>query len=190
MPRDNIEKAVLKGTGGGDMSDFSEMRYEGYGPGGVAIIVDTLTDNRNRTAGEVRAAFTKYGGNLGESNSVSFMFDRIGEIFYPASAAATDAMFEAAVEAGAQNAESDGEGHNVTCDPKDFAAVREALVKKFGEPEKSGLTWKPNVSAQVDEEQAKMVLKLVEALEDNDDVQTVTTNFEVSDAVMEKLLAS
>ncbi|MGB4106767.1 MAG: YebC/PmpR family DNA-binding transcriptional regulator [Alphaproteobacteria bacterium] len=190
MPRDNIEKAIQKGAGGGDLSNYVEMRYEGYGPGGVAIIVDALTDNKNRTAGEVRSTFSKYGGNLGETNSVSFMFDRVGEITYPASAADADAMFEAALEAGASNVESNTDIHDITCTPDDFAAVRTAIVAKFGEPEKSGLAWKPNVMASVNEEQAGDVLELIEALEENDDVQTVTTNVEVSDQIMEKLMAS
>lgn len=190
MPRDNIEKAIQKGLGGGDTSDYIQMRYEGYGPGGVAIIVDALTDNRNRTAGDVRSSFSKCNGNLGESNSVSFMFDRLGEILYPAKTATAEAIFEAALEAGASNVESNEEYHDITCAPDDFAAVREAMVTKFGEPEKSGLVWRPNVTAQVNEEQARDVLKLIDLLEDNDDVQTVTTNFEVSDTIMEKLLAS
>lgn len=189
MPRDNIEKAIQKGIGGGDLSNYVEMRYEGYGPGGVAVIVDALTDNKNRTAGEVRALFSKSGGNLGETNSVSFMFDRIGEIIYPASVAGADAMFEAALEAGASNVES-GSSHEITTTPDDFAAVRSALVAKFGEPEKSGLVWKPNVMAPANEEQAGDVLKLIDALEENDDVQTVTTNVEVSDQIMEKLMAA
>ncbi|MBP7722731.1 MAG: YebC/PmpR family DNA-binding transcriptional regulator [Alphaproteobacteria bacterium] len=189
MPRDNIEKAIQKGIGGGDLSNYVEMRYEGYGPGGVAVIVDALTDNKNRTAGEVRSLFSKHGGNLGETNSVSFMFDRIGEIIYPASVAGADAMFEAALEAGASNVES-GSHHEITTTPDDFAAVRSALVAKFGEPEKSGLVWKPNVMAPANEEQAGDVLELIDALEENDDVQTVTTNVEVSDQIMEKLMAA
>lgn len=190
MPRDNIEKAVQKGTGGGDTANFMEMRYEGYGPGGTAIIIDALTDNKNRTAGEIRSAFSKHGGNLGESNSVSFMFDRIGEIIYPLTTASADAMFEAALEAGASNVESGHGAHEIATTPDDFAHVRVALVAKFGEPEKSGLVWKPNVMAPVNEEQAGDVLELIDALEDNDDVQTVTTNVEVSDQIMEKLMAA
>lgn len=190
MPRDNIEKAIQKGIGGGAGEDYVAMRYEGYGPGGVAIIVDALTDNKNRTAGDVRSLFSKYGGNMGETNSVSFMFDRVGEIVYPAIKATADAIFEAAVDAGAANVESNSEAHEIICSPDDFSAVREALVAKFGEPEKSGLAWKANITAEVSEDQASSVLELIEALEDNDDVQSVTTNFEVTDAVMAKLLAS
>lgn len=187
MPKDNIEKAVQKGLGGADSDDYLEMRYEGYGPGGVAIMIDALTDNKNRTAGEIRAIFGKNGGNLGESGSVGFMFDRIGEVIYPASIGSADMIFEAAVEAGAENAESDEETHIITCAPDDFAAVREALEEKLGEAEKAGLAWRPNVQAPVDEEQAAQILKLIDALEDSDDVQTVTTNFEVDEAVMSKL---
>lgn len=189
MPRDNIEKAIQKGTGGGDLSNYVEMRYEGYGPGGVAIIVDALTDNKNRTAGDVRSLFSKHGGNLGETNSVSFMFDRVGDIIYPAAVTNPDAMFEAGLEAGASNVES-GESHEITTTPDDFAAVRSALVAKFGEPEKSSLVWKPNVMAPINEEQATDVLALIEALEDHDDVQHVTTNVEVSEQVMQKLMAA
>ncbi len=190
MPRDNIEKAILKGTGGGDTANYMEMRYEGYGPGGVAIIVDALTDNKNRTAGEVRSIFAKYEGNLGETNSVSFMFDRVGEIIYTASTGSAEAMFEAALEAGASDVESGSEGHDIICAPDDFAAVRAALVTKFGEPEKSALVWKPNVHAPIGEELAEQVLELIDALEENDDVQTVTTNVEVSEQVLQKLMAA
>lgn len=190
MPKDVIDRAIQKGTGAGEAEDYVQIRYEGYAQGGVAVIIETLTDNKNRTAAEMRAAFTKYGGNMGETGSVNFMFDRLGEIIYPASKAPADAIFEAALDAGAENIDSGKEAHDITCAPEDFAAVREALVKKFGEPERSGLVWRPNVTAQVSEEQAASVLKLIDALEDNDDVQTVTTNFEVSDDVMEKLMAA
>lgn len=190
MPKDGIERALQKGIGNNDGDDYVEMRYEGYGPGGVAIIVDALTDNRNRTAGEVRSFFTKYGGNLGETNCVSFMFDRVGEIIYPAAKALPEAMFEAAVEAGASDCQSDGEEHVITCSPEDFSAVRDTLEEKFGEAGQAALIWRPNVMASVDEEQVGLLMKLVDALEDNDDVQTVTTNFEVSEAVMQKLVAA
>jgi YebC/PmpR family DNA-binding regulatory protein len=190
MPKANIENAVKKGMGGGADDDYTAMRYEGYGMGGVAVIVESLTNNKNRTAGEVRSTFDKYNGNLATTGAVGFMFDRVGEIIYPASVGNVDTVFEAAVEAGADNAESGSDIHEITCAPDHFAAVREALVSKFGEPEKSGLVWKPNIYAQVSEEQAKSVLELIDALEDNDDVQSVTSNFEVSDAIMEKLLAT
>lgn len=190
MPKANIEKAVQNGLGGGDTSDYVEIRYEGYGPGGVAVIVEALTDNKNRTAGEVRSYFTKCNGNLGETGSVGFMFDRVGQIVFPSAKASSDAMFEAALDAGASNVESDENLHEITCAPDDFAAVRDALEAKFGEPESAGLVWKPNVMAAVDEAQAQSIMKLIDLLEDNDDVQAVTTNFEVSDDVMEKLLAA
>ncbi len=190
MPKNNIENAVAKGAGGGEGEDYVEMRYEGYGPGGVAVIVDALTDNKNRTAGDVRSIFTKYGGNLGENGSVGFMFDRVGEIVYPADKADADTMFEAAVEAGANDCESGEDGHEIICDPGDFATVREALVAKFDEPERSGLAWRANTMAEVNEDQASSVLKLIDALEDNDDVQNVTTNFDVSDEIMEKLMSA
>lgn len=190
MPKNNIETAVQKGVGGGEGEDYSEMRYEGYGPGGVAVIVDALTDNKNRTAGEVRSYFTKFGGNLGETGSVNFMFDRVGEIFYPLDKAGAEAMFEAAVEAGAADCATDEDGHTITTDPDEFSNVRDALEAKYGEPERAGLAWKPNTMAEVSEDQAGSLMKLIDALEDNDDVQTVTTNFEVSDEIMEKLLAN
>jgi YebC/PmpR family DNA-binding regulatory protein len=190
MTNDRIKRAIDSGLGNGAQDDYVEMRYEGYAPGGVAVIVDTLTNNRNRTAGEVRSLFSKCGGNLGETNSVSFMFDRVGEIVYPAAAAQGDAIFEAAVEAGASDCESGDESHVITCATDDLAQVRDALEEKFGAAEKAGFVWRPNVMAEVDEEQAAQILKLVDLLEDNDDVQTVTTNFEVSDEIMEKLLAS
>lgn len=189
MPNDRIKKAIDSATGVGADDNYEEIRYEGYGPGGVAVIVDALTNNRNRTAGDVRPAFSKYGGNLGESNSVSFMFDRLGMIIYPAKTASADAMFEAAVEAGAENCESTADFHEINCQPNDFAAVRDALEEKFGAAEKSALIWKPNVMAEVTEEQAQTILKLIDVLEDNDDVQTVTTNLELSDELMERLLA-
>lgn len=190
MPKANIENAIAKGVGGGADDSYFEMRYEGYAPGGIAVVVEALTDNRNRTASEVRSTFSKYGGNLGETGSVGFMFDRIGQILYPLDKAGPDAMFEAAVEAGASDVESEDGQHRIVCAPDDFAAVREALVAKFGEPESSGLAWQPNIMVNVDEETAASVLKMVEALEDSDDVQNVTTNFEVSDDIMERLLAA
>jgi YebC/PmpR family DNA-binding regulatory protein len=189
MPKANIENAIQKGIGNAGGADYFEIRYEGYAPGGVAVVVEALTDNKNRTAGEVRSLFSKYGGNLGETGSVGFMFDRVGQVVYPAATASADDIFEAALNAGAENVESSDEGHEVTCAQADFAAVRDALESKFGEPESQGLIWKPNITAQVDEAQALDVLKLIEALEENDDVQTVTTNFEVTEEIMRKLLA-
>jgi YebC/PmpR family DNA-binding regulatory protein len=186
MPKDNIER-VLKRAEGGEGENYDEIRYEGYGPGGTALIVETMTDNRNRTASEVRAAFNKYGGSLGETGSVSFMFDRVGQVIYPADAADSDTMFEAALEAGADNVESDDSGHEVTCAPDDFNAVREALEAVFGAPEESGLVWKPQNLVPVDEAQAATLLKLLDVLDDNDDVQTVSSNFDISEDIIANL---
>lgn len=188
MPRDTMERAIKRGAGGEDGANYEEVRYEGYGPGSVAIIVEGLTDNRNRTATEVRTAFNKNGGALGETNSVSFMFDRVGAIRFPVSAASAEAMFEGALEAGADNVESDEEGHEITCAPDDLGAVRDALEAKFGTPEYARLDWKPQTTVPVnDEEVAKTLLKLLDTLEDNDDVQRVQANFEIPDEIMEKL---
>lgn len=189
MPKDGIEKNIQKGIGGGEGENYEEMRYEGYGAGGVAIIVETLTDNKNRTASNVRTIFGKHGGNLGETGSVGFMFDRMGEIFYPKDKASDDDMFEAALEAGASNVESDDDGHVIHTEDNEFAAVASELEKKYGEPERAGLIWKPNVMAEINDDQASSVMKLVEALEDDDDVQNVTANFEPSDELMEKLMS-
>ncbi|MGN7501731.1 MAG: YebC/PmpR family DNA-binding transcriptional regulator [Alphaproteobacteria bacterium] len=188
MPKDGIERAIQKGVGAGDGDDYFEIRYEGYGPGGVAVIVECLSDNKNRTASEVRSTFSKNGGNLGETGSVGFMFDRKGEILYDLDKADADTMFEAALEAGAENVESDDESHEITTAPDDFAAVRDALEAKFGEPREQGLVWRPNVDAQVTPDQAVSVMKLIEVLEDSDDVQNVTSNLEVTDEIMQKLM--
>lgn len=187
MSKDTMERAIKRGAGGEDTTDYVEVRYEGYGPAGVAVIVEGLTDNRNRTAGEVRAAFTKYGGSLGETNSVSFMFDHCGIIRYPQGKLTFDALFEAALEAGAQNIEESDKGFDVECSFEDFAPVRDALVAQFGDPLSAELIWKPQTTTSVDEEKATTLLKLIDVLEDNDDVQAVFANFEVSDDVMEKL---
>ncbi|MBC8339342.1 MAG: YebC/PmpR family DNA-binding transcriptional regulator [Rhodospirillales bacterium] len=189
MPGDTMKRAIKKGSGGGDDTNYEEIRYEGYGPGGVAVIVEALTDNRNRTASEVRAAFTKYNGNLGETGSVSFMFDRVGLIVYGTAAASTDDMFEAALDAGAGDVESTGEGHEVTCDPDDFSTVRDALEKQFGDAEDARLDWKPQNVVAVDEKDAETLLKLLDALEENDDVQRVAANFDIADDVLERLSA-
>lgn len=189
MPKDNIERAIKKGSGGGDDNNFEEVRYEGYGPGGVAMIVDALTDNRNRTASEVRAAFSKFGGNLGETNSVSFMFNRVGQIVYPAEVGSADDVLEAAIEAGAENAESSETEHEITCPVEDFNTVREALEAALGEPQSAGLTWKPLNTVPVDEDQAGTLIKLFDTLDDNDDVQQVSANFDIADDVMAKLSA-
>lgn len=190
MPRDRIDRAIKQGTpGGGDDANYEEIRYEGYGPGGTALIVEALTDNRNRTASEVRSAFTKHGGSLGETNSVSFMFNRVGAILYPAAAASADAMFEAALEAGADNVESDEDGHQVTSTIENFGLVRDALEAKFGAPESARLTWLPLNTVAPSEEAAASLLKLIDVLEDNDDVQVVEGNFDISDELMQKLTA-
>lgn len=189
MPNDRIKKSIDAGLGVGDTADYVEIRYEGYAPNGVAVIVEALTDNKNRTASEVRAAFTKFGGNLGETGSVGFMFDRLGQIIYPADKASADVMFEAALEAGADNVDSTEDGHEITTSPEGFIAVRDAMEAKFGEAQSAGLIWKPNVMAEVDADVARTILKMVDALEDSDDVQAVITNFEVSEEDMKKLAA-
>ena len=189
MPRDTIERAIKKATGTGGGDDYAEVRYEGYGPAGVAVIVEALTDNRNRTASDVRSAFSKYGGALGETNSVSFMFNRLGVIQYGPEVASADAMLEAAIEAGADDAESTHEAHEVTCAVEDFFSVRDALEAKFGEPRSARLEWRPTTSVTLDEEKATGLLKLVDALEDNDDVQHVYANFDIPDDVAQRLSA-
>jgi YebC/PmpR family DNA-binding regulatory protein len=189
MPRDTMERAIKRGAGGGEGENYDEVRYEGYGPGGVAVIVEALTDNRNRTASEVRAAFTKFGGNLGESNSVGFLFDHLGQIVYPAAAAAADALFEAAAEAGAEDVDSGGDEHIVSCAPESLNAVRDKLEAKFGPARSARLVWKAKVAAPIGSEDAALLFKLLEALEDSDDVQNVFANFEVSDDVMARLSA-
>lgn len=190
MTNDRIKRCIEAGTGTGDTSDYVQMRYEGYGSGGVAIIVEALTDNKNRTAGEVRAAFSKMGGNLGETGSVGFMFDHIGQIIYPLEKASADQMFEAVLEAGAENVETGDDGHEIITSTNELMPVQEALEAKFGPPTSSGMTWKPNVMAPIDAETAEAILKLVDLLEDSDDVQKVYTNFEVSEADMQKLIAN
>jgi YebC/PmpR family DNA-binding regulatory protein len=190
MPKDTIDRAIKKATGAGGGEDYAEVRYEGYGPSGVAVIVEALTDNRNRTASDVRAAFNKHGGSLGETNSVSFLFNRLGAIRYPAAAATPDAMLEQAVEAGADDVESDEEGHEVVCAVESFFAVRDALEANFGEPESAKLDWRPTMSITLaDEDGAAALLKLIDVLEDNDDVQNVYANFDIPDAVLQKLSA-
>ena len=188
MPRDTIDRAIKKGTGGGDEANYEEVRYEGFGPGGVAIIVEALTDNRNRTAGDVRTAFGRHGGHMGETNSVSYQFGRVGEVFYPAKTASGDQMFEAALEAGADDVASDEEGHTIQCAPESLGAVRETLEKKFGPPERAKLTWKPQATIPLDEESARTLLKLLDVLEDNDDVQSIVANYEIADELMARLM--
>jgi YebC/PmpR family DNA-binding regulatory protein len=189
MPRETIERAIKKAAGAAGSDDYVEVRYEGYGPAGVAVIVEALTDNRNRTASDIRAAFAKQGGALGETNSVSFLFNRLGAIRYAASVADADTMLEAAIEAGAENVESDPEWHEVTCAPDDFFAVRDALEARFGPPEQAKLDWRPTTQISLDEDRAGALLKLLDVLEDNDDVQNVYANFDIPEAVMQKLSA-
>jgi len=189
MPKDNIERAIKKADGGDDDASFEEIRYEGYGPGGAAIIVETLTDNRNRTASEVRTAFGKHGGSLGESNSVSFLFDRVGQINYDRDVGTNDAVFEAAVEAGADNVESAGETHEIICAPDDLSSVREALEARLGPPLEAQLSWKPLSTVEIEEAEADTLLKLLGALDESDDVQQISANFEISDDVMTRLTA-
>ena len=186
MPKDNIERAIKKAAAG-DTESFDEVRYEGYAPGGVAMIIEALTDNRNRTAGEVRSYFTKSGGALAESGAVAFMFDHVGAIAYDAKVASEDAMLEAALDAGAQDVASTQDGHEVITTLEDLADVAKALEAKFGEPRSAKLVWRPQNTIAVDDEAGEKILKLIGTLEDNDDVQTVYANFEVSDALVAKL---
>src|ERR1700732_219111 len=188
MSKDSIERAIKKATGS-EAESYDEIRYEGYGPGGVAVIVEVLTDNRNRTAGEVRSIFTKSGGNLAETGAVSFMVDHLGVVEYDAKAASADAMREAAIDSGAEDVTSSEGGHEIYTTPDQLAAVGKALEAKFGEPRRSALPWKPQNTVPVDDEQGEKVLKLIESLNEQDDVQNVYANFEVSDALMQKLSA-
>jgi YebC/PmpR family DNA-binding regulatory protein len=186
MPKDNIERAIKKALGG-EGDNYDEIRYEGYGPGGVAVIVEALTDNRNRAASDIRSFFTKSGGNLGETGSVSFMFDRVGIIEYDAKVASDDAMLDAAIEAGADDVISSENGHEVYASPENLREVAKALEAKFGEPRKAALTWKPQNTVAVDDETGEKLLKLIDLLNDHDDVQHVFANFEISDALMAKM---
>ncbi len=187
MPKDNVDRAIKKALGGEDTANYEEVRYEGYGPAGTALIVETLTDNRNRTAPEIRSAFTKAGGNMGESGSVAFMFDRLGLIRLPKSVGSFDEVFEKAVEAGAENLEEDSDGFDVLTSVDDFATVRDALSQSYPDVGESKLVWRPQNTIAVDEESAQKIFKLIDTLEDNDDVQNVYCNFDVSDEIMAKL---
>jgi YebC/PmpR family DNA-binding regulatory protein len=188
MPKDGIERAIKKSQGS-DAESYDEIRYEGYGPGGVAVIVEVLTDNRNRTAGDVRASFTKAGGNLAETGAVSFMFDHVGVVEYDAAKASADVMLEAAIEAGAEDVASGEGGHEVYTTPETLNEVAKALEAKFGEPRKAALTWKPKNTVPVDDTKGEQLMDLLEALNEHDDVQNVYANFEVSDAVLAKASA-
>lgn len=189
MPKDNIDRAIKKALGG-DTEAYETVRYEGYAPGGVAIIAEALTDNRNRTGGAVRAIFTKYGGNLGSTGSVSHMFAHVGEISYKPEAGSADAVLEAAIEAGADDVQSDETGHLITCPFDTLGTVAGALEGKLGEAESIKAMWKPNLSTTVDEDAAASIMKMIAALEDDDDVQNVFANFEVSEEVLKKLTAA
>ncbi|KAA0971147.1 YebC/PmpR family DNA-binding transcriptional regulator [Aureimonas fodinaquatilis] len=189
MPKDNIERAIKKAAGG-DSENYDEVRYEGYGPGGVAVIVEALTDNRNRTASNVRSYFTKSGGALGESGSVAFMFDRVGEIVFPLSAGDADKVMEAAIEAGADDVQSDEDSHRIITAFGDIGEVAAALETSLGEAESVKAIWRPQTGTPVDEEKAQSVLRLIANLEDDDDVQNVYANFEVDEATLAKLSAA
>ena len=189
MPKDNIARAINKAAGN-DTESYDEVRYEGYGPGGVAVIVEALTDNRNRTASNVRAAFTKAGGALGETNSVSFMWDRVGEIYYPVAAVNADKVMDAAIEAGADDVISDADGHTIYCAFEALNDVSKSLESGLGEAESAKFIWKPQSSIPVDEDRAQSLMKMVAALEDDDDVQNVYVNFEVDDETLAKLSAA
>ena len=186
VPKDVIQRAIDKSQGG-DADNYEEIRYEGYGPGGVAVIVEAMTDDRNRTASTVRSTFGKNGGNLAETGAVSFMFDRKGQIVYPASAGSEDDVMEAAIEAGAEDVESSDDGHIIYTEATDLNDVSTALEEALGEAESTRLIWKPTTLTEVDEITGATLMKLIGALEDDDDVQNVTANFEMSDEVMEKL---
>lgn len=186
MPKDNITRAINRAAGL-DGAAFEDVRYEGFGPGGTAIIVDGLTDNRNRTAADIRTAFQKHGGNLGESGSVAYMFDHVGLIRYLAAAGTADELFEAALEAGAEDCRSGGDGHEIYSEAGAFHEVRDALETALGEPDEAGLVWRPQNVVEIGEDHARALFKLLEALEDNDDVQKVFSNFEVTESVMAAL---
>jgi len=189
MPKDNIERAIKKSQGS-ESENYDQIRYEGYAPGGVAVIVEALTDNRNRTAGEVRSIFTKAGGNLAETGAVSFMFDHVGVVEYDANKANADTMLEAAIEAGADDVISNEDGHQIFTATDSLAEVSKALEAKFGEPRKSAMMWKPQNTIAVDDEAGEKILKLMDALDDSEDVQNVYANFEISDALMQRMSAA
>ncbi len=189
MSKDAVDRAIKKSAGAAGGDDYADVRYEGYGPSGVAVIVETLTDNRNRTASDVRSAFNKYGGALGETNSVSFLFARLGVVTFKPGVATADAMLEAAIEAGADDVVSGTDGHEVTCATENLFAVRDALERVFGAPEEAKFDWRPNMTVTLDEERAVAVMKLIDALEENDDVQNVYANFDIPEDVLARLQA-
>lgn len=187
LPKDTMERAIKRGSSGEDMVNYEQVRYEGYGPAGVAIVVEALTDNRNRTAPEVRFAFNKYNGNLGETNSVSFQFDHVGHITYPASVGSADKVLDYAIEAGAEDVESSDDEHDIYCNPNDLHVVAGELEKHLGDASSAKFTWRPQNLIAVDEDNAETLLKLIDALEDLDDVQDVYANFDIADDILEKL---
>jgi YebC/PmpR family DNA-binding regulatory protein len=189
MAKDSIDRAIRKATGA-DAENIEEVRYEGYGPGGVALIIEALTDNRNRTAADMRAAFSKYGGVLGETNSVAFQFSRTGVIAYPKAAGSDEAMLEAAIEAGADECVSDGGVHEFLTNPESFATVRDALETKLGPAQSAKLEWRPQSTVPVGDETGESLVKLLDVLEDHDDVQDIYGNYELSNALMRKLEAA
>src|SRR5262245_21547946 len=188
MPKDNIQRAIDRGAGAG-AEQLDEIRYEGFGPGGVGIIVECLSDNRNRTAGDVRAAFAKNGGNMGETNSVSFAWKRVGEVRYPLGAADEDTMLEAAIEAGADECEREGEQHVVTCEMNGLVAVSQALAKRFGDPASAKFVWRTDIAIPIEGDPAETLMKLIDQLDDLDDVQDVYSNEDISDEEMARLSA-
>lgn len=188
MPKDRIESNIKRADSAGESENYDEMRYEGYAPGGIAIIVEALTDNRNRTAANVRSTFSKFGGSLGETGSVSFMFERVGYILYNIEVASEEEMFESIVEAGADSMDTADEFYEITTTIENFAAVRDALIDKYKDPEEAKLTWQPKDSVAVtDAERAEKIMRLIERLEDDDDVQSVIGNFEIPDEIMESM---
>ena len=186
MPKDNIQRAMDKASGS-DGENYEEARYEGYGPGNVALIVEALTDNRNRTASEVRTAFTKNGGSMGATNSVAFNFERVGQIKYAAAVGSEDQIMEASIEAGAQDVESNEDGHDIYCQPDDLNDVQKSLGKTLGEPESARLDWRPLNTVDVSEANAQTLFNLLDALDNSDDVQHIAANFEIDDEVMARL---
>lgn len=191
MPKDNIQRAINRGSGSNQDDDYEEIRYEGYAPGGVAVIVDCLTNNRNRSAAEIRNIFSKAGGSLGETGSVAFMFERKGEIVFPAGEVSPDAMFEAAVSAGAEDVESSEDEHNIVCAPDELNQVAQAMESTIGEPKGVQLVWRAQTTIPVsDEESAQKILKFMDDLDDNDDVQNVTANFDIAEELMDKVAPS
>ena len=189
MPKETMERAIKRGAGDGVSESYAEVRDEGYGPGGVAIIVEALTDNRNRTAGEVRSAFAKLGGTLGETGSVAFQFNRVGLICYPAEAGDAEALFEAALDAGADDCASLDDGHEITTAPEALHEVRDGLEQRIGTPRSAELTWRALASVEVGEDDAANLIRLLEVLDDNEDVQSVSANYDMSEDVLTQLTA-